>query len=99
YAVAISPDGALIAAGGWTRWTEADPQQQIYLFDRATGALVRRIEGLPNDVAHLAFSPDGARMAAVLGSGGLRVYARHTGWAEAARDEDYGSQSYGADFA
>ena len=22
YAVAMSPDGALIAAGGWTRWTE-----------------------------------------------------------------------------
>ena len=33
YAVAISPDGALIAAGGWMRWTDADPQEQIYLFD------------------------------------------------------------------
>ena len=39
-AVAISPDGALIAAGGWTRWTDADRQEQIYLFDRDTGALV-----------------------------------------------------------
>jgi WD40 repeat protein len=98
-AVAISPDGALVAAGGWTRWTEADPQEQIYLFDRATGVLVKRIEGLPNQVLHVAFSPDGARLAAVLGGKGLRVYARETGWAEAARDEDYGDQSYGADFA
>ena len=45
YAVAISPDGALIAAGGWTRRTEADPQEQIYLFDRATGEMVARIAG------------------------------------------------------
>src|SRR5271165_3832775 len=33
FAVAISPDGALVAAGGWTR-SEADRQEQIYLFDR-----------------------------------------------------------------
>ena len=31
----MSPDGALIAAGGWTRITDADTQEQIYLFDRA----------------------------------------------------------------
>ena len=48
YAVAMSPDGALIAAGGWTRWTDGDPQEQIYLFDRASGTLVKRIEGLPS---------------------------------------------------
>ena len=75
YAVAISPDGALIAAGGWTRWTEADPQEQIYLFDRATGALVQRIDGLPNIVAHLVFSPDGRRLVATLLSRGMRLYA------------------------
>jgi WD40 repeat protein len=97
FAVAISPDDALVAAGGWTGPT--GQPKAIYLFDRATGGLVRRIEGLPNVVNHLAFSPDGARLAAVLGSGGLRVYAKQTGWAEEARDEDYGGQSYGADFA
>jgi WD40 repeat protein len=100
FAVAISPDGALVAAGGWTRWTEADPQEQIYLFDRASGALRQRIEGLPSGVYHLVFSPDGARLAAVLGSSaGLRIYTKQTGWAEEARDEDYGGDNYGADFA
>jgi WD40 repeat protein len=99
YAVAISPDGGLIAAGGWTRDIDALNTEQIYLFDRATGALVKRIEGLPDVLDHLAFSRDGASLAAVLGGGhGLRVYARQTGWSEAARDQDYGNDSYGADF-
>jgi WD40 repeat protein len=99
FAVAISPDGALVAAGGFT--APDDQPQPVYLFDRATGALLRRIEGLPNVVLHLAFSADGARLAAVLGSSrGLRIYAKQTaGWAEEARDEDYGDNSYGADFA
>jgi WD40 repeat protein len=61
YAVAISPDGALVAAGGYTGPTgQSDP---VYLFDRATGSLVRRTEGLPNVVNHLVFSPDGERLA------------------------------------
>ncbi|MEM9784565.1 MAG: WD40 repeat domain-containing protein, partial [Pseudomonadota bacterium] len=99
YAVAISPDGAVIAAGGWTRWTPQDPQQQIYLFDARTGAMTGRIAGLPNVVNHLAFSPDGRRLAASLGAGGLRIYDREQGWKEIARDTDYAGLSLGAAFA
>ena len=40
--------------------------KNIYLFDRASGALLRRLPGLPNVVHHLAFSPDGRRLAAAL---------------------------------
>ena len=93
YAVAISPDGALIAAGGWTRATEADPTEQIYLFARDSGKMLQRIAGLPNVVNHLTFSADGRHLAAVLGGGaGLRVYDREAGWAEVARDSDYGDR-------
>jgi WD40 repeat protein len=100
YAVAMSPDGTLIAAGGWTRASEADQQEQIYLFNRATGALVRRIEDLPACVFFLAFSREGKRLAAMLAGGwGLRIYAGEHDWAEVARDEAYGGESYGADFA
>ncbi len=100
FAVAISPDGALIAAGGWTRSIDADATEQIYLFARDSGKLLQRIAGLPGAVQHLTFSADGRDLAAVLGSGaGLRVYDREAGWAEVARDSDYGDESYGAAFA
>ena len=100
FAVAISPDGALIAAGGWTRSIDADATEQIYLFARDSGKLLQRIAGLPGAVQHLTFSADGRHLAAVLGSGaGLRVYDREAGWAEVARDSDYGDESYGAAFA
>ena len=69
------------------------------MFDCDSGALVRRIEQLPDIVPHLVFSPDCRRLAAVFGSGGVRVYARERDWAEIARDTDYGDQSYGAAFA
>jgi WD40 repeat protein len=98
-AVALSPNGDLIAAGGWTRWTEPDPQEQIYLFERATGSMVGRIEGLPVVVTQLTFSADGRHLAATLGAVGLRVFDRYDGWAEVARDTDYADGSYGADFS
>ena len=86
YAVAISPDGALVAAGGYTGAT--GQPQHIYLFDRDTGALVRRLEGLPNVVHHLVFSPTGRYLAATLGgTDGLRVYDRDADWREVARDD------------
>jgi WD40 repeat protein len=59
-----------------------------------------RIEGLPNLVLHLTFSPDGRHLAAMIGgASGLRVYDRAAYWAEVARDTDYADQSYGADFS
>jgi WD40 repeat protein len=97
YSVAISPDGATLACGGWTgSW---DKEGHIYLFNRATGTLIHRITGLPNVIQHLAFSPDGRYMAAALGGdNGIRLYRARV-WSLAGEDKDYGGASYSAHFA
>ena len=98
YAVAISPDGSTIAAGGWTETISG--KGPIYLFDRESGALVRRIGGLPDVVHFLTFSPDGRYLAATIGvRNGLRVFDRDRDWSEAFRDASYGDSSYGSAFA
>ncbi|MFO7904672.1 MAG: WD40 repeat domain-containing protein, partial [Pirellulaceae bacterium] len=45
YACAFSPDGRVIAAGGWTvrNW---DNSCSIYFLDAASGRMIRRIPGL-----------------------------------------------------
>lgn len=98
YATAIDPLGQVIAAAGWTG---SDLEgEQIYIYDRATGALRLRIGGLPDVVHHLAFSPNGQHLAATLGGpNGLRVFSRDRNWSEVARDAAYGNSSYGAAFA
>jgi WD40 repeat protein len=96
FAVALSPDGNTIAAGGWT--STDGLHENIYLFDRASGRLIKRVSGLPNVVLHLAYSPDGRYLAATLGGqNGLRIY-QTASYAPAGEDSDYGDQSYGADF-
>jgi WD40 repeat protein len=100
YAVAISPDGSTIAAGGWTE-TRGYGEHPIYIFDRESGILVRRIaDDLPNVTHFLTFSPDGRYLAATLGGGeGLRVFDQKKNWSEVFRDDQYGDGSYGAAFA
>jgi WD40 repeat protein len=89
FAAAISPDGDTIAAGGWTS-NEQGNVESVYLFDRESGRLAGRLTGLPDVVNHLAFSPDGALLAATLGgANGVRMW-RTSDWAEAGRDTDYG---------
>lgn len=64
--------------------------------------LRQRISGLPTVVIHLTFSPDGQRLAAVLGGGsGLRLYALDSNgrWSQLAADTDYGDHSNGVAFA
>src|SRR5437016_2655364 len=55
YAVEMSPDGNLIAAGGWTNDAR---EESIYLFAARTGKMTARLAGLPAAITRLAFSPD-----------------------------------------
>lgn len=99
FAVAMRPDGDLIAAGGWTTWPDNPEGALIYLFEARTGKMVKRISGLPDVTDRLAFSSDGRYLAAGLGErNGLRVFDRDQEWAETFRDTDYGDQVYGLTF-
>jgi WD40 repeat protein len=98
FAVAMSPDSELIAAGGWTAARKTE--QFIYLFDARTGKMTKRISGLPASTHSLAFSPDGRYLAAGLfAKDGLRVFDRDRQWAEAFRDTNYRGSIYGLTFA
>jgi WD40 repeat protein len=98
YAVALSPDGAVVAVGGSTGWAW-DEADAIYLFDRASGRLLRRLPGLPNVVNHLAFSPNGRWLAASLGgANGVRIFEATRG-EETGRDAAYSDDSYSVHFS
>jgi WD40 repeat protein len=96
FAVAISPDGGTIAVGGWT--SPSGLGKDIYLFDRSSGALLRRLPDLPNVVLHLAFSPDGKRLAAALGGNGIRVFNAAESYRAMPSDGNYGTRSEWLDF-
>ena len=70
----------------------------IYLFDRASGRVTRRIGGLPDVTQHLAFSFDGRLLAASLGGrNGIRVFRASDG-TEVRRGSDYKDISYSVEF-
>jgi WD40 repeat protein len=99
YAVALSPDGKWVAAGGSETGVRPSRNGALYIFEAATGRLVTRLGRLGNVIYHLAFSPDGSRLAATLGGGeGVRLWET-AGWRQLAEDKDYGGKhSYGAGF-
>ena len=98
-AVALSPDGQWVAAGGWDASWSTDNTMSVYIFEAATGRLVTRLGRLGNVINHLAFSPDGSRLAAALGGGeGMRLWEAGS-WRLIAEDKDYGGKaSNGAAF-
>jgi WD40 repeat protein len=90
FAVTISPDGKTIACGG----RGEGASHSIYLFDRESGKLVRRIGGLSNNLGSLAYSKDGRFLGAGMNEkGGLRIY-RTSDYSVAGEDGDYGDNIY-----
>jgi WD40 repeat protein len=91
FAVAISPDGTTVAVGGWTG---PSGHQNIFLFDRASGELKGRLRDLSSGVNHLAYSPDGRRLAASLGgTNGVRVFDAGNDYRPLPSDTHYGDRS------
>ncbi len=97
YAVAMLPNGRTIASAGWTGM-DWNGMNSIYIWDRTSGQIVRRIEGLPNVVHHLAYSRFGDFLVASLGGeSGIRVY-RTLDYGLVFQDRYYKGPCYGADF-
>jgi len=97
FAVAISPDGATVACGGWTGW-DLSGNATVYFFDRASGRLVKKLDGFPNVINALAYSRDGRRLAVALGAGKGIYLVGVTDWKLLSADAGYGSDCYGLDF-
>lgn len=97
-AVAITPDGRLVAVAGRSGRTWAG-SNQVYVFERASGRLLRRIDtGSALPVVTLALSPDGRVLAAGLGEdGGLKTFDFASG-AQLHHDKDYKGSIYALDF-
>ena len=98
YAVALSPDGRRLAAGGWDASYEKLGSHSLSLVDLNSGA-IRRVGTLPNVIHSIAFSADGARVAIGLhGNNGVRVYDWASG-EELFADRDYANSVYGLAFS
>src|SRR5205085_11898924 len=90
YAVAISPDGAIAAIGGYL--------PEVLLFDLRSRHILHRWADLPDSVLSLAFSSDGSRLAIGLGAQGVRILRVSDGTV-LAEDRDFAGAVYGLNFA
>lgn len=86
FAVAVSPDGATVAAGGYFGPGIGDepPYGDIRLFDLKTGRIAAVLKGLEQAVLDIAFSPEGDFLAAGGDDGFVQVWRRdeaaQAGW-------------------
>ncbi len=97
-AVAITQDGATVAVAGRTGWTWSG-SSWVYVFDRASGRMLRRIDtGSPLPVVTLALSPDARHLVVGLGDeGGLKVFDFASG-RQIHHDPKFAASIYALDF-
>ena len=108
FALALSSDAYLVAAGGWTKGDyKGFGNHKVYLFDASNGEIIKRLSGLDNAILHLNFSPqatyrdgklDGYLAAALAGQNGIRVW-NLADFTEAYRDMEYAGDSYWVEFS
>jgi len=67
YAMALSPDGKWLAAGGWLTGIRKEESDAVRLYEFASGKLVALLKGHTAVVNGLAFSPDSKKL--ISGSG------------------------------
>jgi WD40 repeat protein len=94
---AISPDGNTIAVSGVTG-LQLGGRPSIYLFDRESGRMMRRIDSAMTSAKFLSYSPDGRFLVATYSNGfGIRVYDTST-YSFVADETGYIGSSTFADF-
>lgn len=100
FAVALGPDGKLVAAGGWDDVdTSTSLDYFVHIFDRANGQMLGRLGPHPQVINELTFSPDGKRLAVGLGAeAGIAVWDT-ADWRQILIDSDYGDQVNGIAFS
>ena len=82
--VVFSPDGRLLASGGWDR--------AIKLWRVSDGSLVRTLTGYTGFVNSVVFSPDGRLLASGDGDGTIRLWRV----ADGAQLQTYNQETFGA---
>ncbi len=98
FAVALSPNGRFLAAGGHDAAGDKTGKVSLTLVDLSNGPILR-FGAFDTVIARLAFSADGRRVAVGLGANrGVRVLDSSTG-VELLADRDYGDDVYGLAFA
>ncbi|WP_138515784.1 caspase family protein [Limnobacter alexandrii] len=73
FGLALSVDGTVIAAAGWTGW-DKERTASVFLIDAQSGAFLGRIKNLPQGVSALRFLGTSNYLAiGLMGNAGLRV--------------------------
>ncbi len=78
YALAVSPDGRTVAAGGVS---PGGSDHLVYLIGLSDGTIRRVLSGHKAPVFSLAFTPDGRLLASGSNDGAIRLWDIETGWA------------------
>lgn len=95
--VALSPDGRLVAVGGWTAQSVGPIAHRLSVFDAASGAFVTHVGAVGKPIIRVAFSADGKWLAFSSLGEGVRLVDTAT-WREAGADTAAGGDIYGLTF-